>query len=144
MDDGFMNQTLFAQRLRMLRREKHLSMQALSEEVNVGKDSVQKWELEQRLPKRSETYDMLASFFDVSIAYLKGDIDERDHYIPTESIRKKKGATAGVQVESDEHIQHVMDAYRSLSMESRELIDALIEKLSRAESEEVPKKAATQ
>lgn len=143
MDDGFMNQTLFAQRLRMLRREKHLSMQALSEEVNVGKDSVQKWELEQRLPKRSETYDMLASFFDVSIAYLKGDIDERNHYVPLENIQKEKRSTAGIEIESDEHIKHIMDAYRALSMESRELIDALIEKLSFAESEEVPKKTAT-
>ncbi len=87
-----MNQTLFAKRLRALRREMHLSMQALSEEINVGKDSVQKWELEQRLPKSSETYDMLASLFDVSIAYLKGDTDERDHYVPPENNRKKKRA----------------------------------------------------
>ena len=119
-------------------------MQALSEEVGVGRDAVQKWEMEQRLPKSPETYDMLASFFDVSIAYLKGDTDEREHYVPPENIRKKKRSTASIPVESDEHVQHIMDAYQSLSTESRALIDALIEKLSRAESEEVLKKAATQ
>lgn len=144
MDVRFMNQTLFANRLRALRHEKRLSMQALSEEIGVGRDAVQKWEMEQRLPKSPETYDMLASFFDVSIAYLQGDTDEREYYVPPESIRKQKKETAGILVESDEHVQHIMDTYRSLSMDSRELIDALIEKLSRAESEEVPKKAATQ
>lgn len=139
-----MNQTLFAKRLRALRREKLLSMQALSEEIGVGRDAVQKWEMEQRLPKSPETYDMLASLFDVSIAYLQGDTDEREYYVPPESIQKQKRGTAGIQVENDEHVQHIMDAYLSLSMESRELIDALIEKLSRAESEEVLKKPATQ
>ena len=137
-----MNQTLFAKRLRALRHEKHLSMQALSEEVSVGRDAVQKWEMEQRLPKSPETYEMLASFFDVSIAYLKGDTDERGHYVPKESIQKKKRETAGIQAESDEHVQHIMNAYRSLSIESRELIDALIEKLCRTESREEPKKGA--
>lgn len=85
-----MNQTLFAQRLRMLRRENHLSMQALSEEIGVGRDAVQKWEMEQRLPKSPETYDMLASLFDISIAYLQGDTDEREHYVPPRKHSEEK------------------------------------------------------
>ena len=126
-----LNQELFAKRLRELRKENKLSAKAFSEEVGVSRDTIEKWELGQRLPKDPDQYDYLASLFDVSAAYLKGEIDERGQYSPIEGSLKKKEQDR--KLESDEHIQHIMETYRSLSEESRELVDSLIEKLYRTE-----------
>ena len=135
-----MDRVAFAQRLRQLRKEKAVSQREIGEEVGVRKDAILKWESGQRLPKKPEEYSLLASYFDVSVEYLKGETNTRGSYLAPD--RDKTSAKSGKDYE--EHIQEIMDAYQALSVESREVVDALIEKLYRLESDNETKGAACQ
>ena len=61
----------FAQRLKELRIDKGLSIQALSKEVNIGVASICRWENQQADVKGTQLV-ILAKFFDVTIDYLMG------------------------------------------------------------------------
>ena len=61
----------FAQRLKELRIDKGLSIQALSKEVKIGVASICRWENQQADVKRTQLVT-LAKFFDVTIDYLMG------------------------------------------------------------------------
>lgn len=62
---------IFAERLKDLRLEKRLSIQALSKEVNIGVASLCRWENCQADVKDSQLV-VLAKYFDVTIDYLMG------------------------------------------------------------------------
>ena len=59
----------FAQRLKELRIDKGLSIQALSKEVKIGVASICRWENQQADVKGTQLV-ILAKFFDVTIDYL--------------------------------------------------------------------------
>ena len=61
----------FAERLKELRIEKGLSIQALAKEVKIGSSSICRWENQQADVKGSQLV-ILAKFFDVTIDYLMG------------------------------------------------------------------------
>ena len=61
----------FAQRLKELRIDKGLSIQALSKEVKIGVASICRWENQQADVKETQPVT-LAKFFDVTIDYLMG------------------------------------------------------------------------
>lgn len=61
----------FAQRLKELRIDKGLSIQALSKEVKIGVASICRWENQQADVKGTQLVT-LAKFFDVTIDYLMG------------------------------------------------------------------------
>ena len=61
----------FAQRLKELRIDKGLSIQALSNEVKIGVASICRWENQQADVKGTQLV-ALAKFFDVTIDYLMG------------------------------------------------------------------------
>ena len=61
----------FAQRLKELRIDKGLSIQALSKEVKIGVASICRWENQQADVKGTQLV-ALAKFFDVTIDYLMG------------------------------------------------------------------------
>lgn len=61
----------FAERLKELRIEKGLSIQALAKEVNIGSSSICRWENCQADVKGSQLI-ILAKYFNVSIDYLMG------------------------------------------------------------------------
>ena len=61
----------FAQRLKELRIDKGLSIQALSKEVKIGVASICRWENQQADVKGTQLV-ILAKFFDVTIDYLMG------------------------------------------------------------------------
>ena len=61
----------FAQRLKELRIDKGLSIQALSKEVKIGVASICRWENQQADVKGTQLV-VLAKFFDVTIDYLMG------------------------------------------------------------------------
>jgi transcriptional regulator with XRE-family HTH domain len=68
---GEKNMKIFAERLKDLRTEKGLSIQALSKEVNIGVASICRWENCQADVKGSQLV-VLAKYFDVTIDYLMG------------------------------------------------------------------------
>ncbi|MGN0960987.1 MAG: helix-turn-helix domain-containing protein [Christensenellales bacterium] len=61
----------FAERLKELRIEKGLSIQALAKEVKIGSSSICRWENQQSDVKGTQLV-ILAKFFDVTIDYLMG------------------------------------------------------------------------
>ena len=61
----------FAQRLKELRIDKGLSIQALSKEVKIGVASICRWENQQADIKGTQLI-ILAKFFNVTIDYLMG------------------------------------------------------------------------
>ncbi|MBQ8308493.1 MAG: helix-turn-helix transcriptional regulator [Clostridia bacterium] len=62
---------IFAERLKELRTEKGLSIQALSKEIKIGVASICRWENRQADVKGSQLV-ILAKYFDVTIDYLMG------------------------------------------------------------------------
>ncbi len=62
---------IFAERLKELRQEKGLSIQALAREVKIGSSSLCRWENCQADVKGSQLV-ILAKYFGVSIDYLMG------------------------------------------------------------------------
>lgn len=64
-------------RLRELREEKKLSLAKLSKEVGISAGALGNYEREAREP-RIETWEVLADYFDVPVAYLMGVSDEKE------------------------------------------------------------------
>ena len=62
---------IFAQRLRELRQDKHLSMKQLAKELNTTDAAISNWENEVNEPKISYLVN-IAQFFNVSTDYLLG------------------------------------------------------------------------
>ena len=60
-------------RIKQLRKSKHITMQKLALSIGVRKLTVSRWESEKKLPTL-DTWPALADFFDVSISYLQGKI----------------------------------------------------------------------
>lgn len=65
-----------AQRIEQLRTEKGLSRPALSLALGLPKNAAEKFETGRATPTK-EQQDKLASYFGVSLAYLKGETDDR-------------------------------------------------------------------
>lgn len=62
---------IFAKRLKELREEKELSIQALAREIKIGASSLCRWENCQADVKGSQLI-ILARYFNVSVDYLLG------------------------------------------------------------------------
>ena len=64
----------FKERLKELRKEKHLSQAELAKELQVSQRSISSWETGFRQPD-FETLEFLAKFFNVTTDYLLGVTD---------------------------------------------------------------------
>lgn len=62
----------FGQKLQLLRKQKGLSQEKLSEHLKVLRQAILKWELDESLPD-TENVVCLSKFFIVSIDYLLND-----------------------------------------------------------------------
>ena len=67
----------FEERLIALRKERNLTQEALANKIGVTPQSVSKWETGQSMPDIN-LLTPLADFFEVSIDYLLGRIDNQD------------------------------------------------------------------
>ena len=61
--------SVFAERLKELRKEKGLTQQKVADSLNISQPNYRRWESGERLPS-VETLVMLADYFEVSIDYL--------------------------------------------------------------------------
>lgn len=62
---------IFAERLKDLRNEKHLSLKELASEIGVSDVAISRWENELRIPN-IEVLVVIAKYFGVSTDYLVG------------------------------------------------------------------------
>lgn len=64
-------------RIKQLRKSKHITMEQLALSIGVGKPTVSRWESEKILPTL-ENWQALADYFNVSVPYLQGKIFKED------------------------------------------------------------------
>lgn len=84
-----------AQRLESLRTEKGLTRPALSTALGLPRNAVEKFETGRQTPTK-EQQDKLARYFDVSLAYLRGESDD-----PTSMANWMTTALSGAEPEPD-------------------------------------------
>ncbi|MDT3325419.1 MAG: helix-turn-helix domain-containing protein [Bacillota bacterium] len=68
--------SVFAERLKELRKEKGLTQQKVADILNISQPNYRRWESGERRPS-VETLVMLADYFDVSTDYLVGRKNEK-------------------------------------------------------------------
>lgn len=74
-------------RIKELRKEKNLTLKDLGKEVGLASNTISQYENGKREPKL-ETWQKLANFFSVSVPYLQGYSDIKEHLNEEEFIRK--------------------------------------------------------
>lgn len=77
--------TLFAERLKELRKERNLTQVKFAEQFNVSSGAVGMWETGKREPD-FETVSRLAQFFHVSIDYLVGNVNNPFFHVDNERV----------------------------------------------------------
>lgn len=75
----------FANRLRLLRKEKELTCENLADVFGLARTTISHWEVKRREPE-IDMLIKLAAYFDVTVSYLIGDTDERNCSVYKESI----------------------------------------------------------
>lgn len=68
---------VFAERLKELRTEAYLTQVELAKQLGIGQSSYADWERGKKNPTQ-ENLMKIAQFFDVSLDYLVGNIDEKE------------------------------------------------------------------
>lgn len=68
---------VFAERLKELRKEAHLTQVELAKQLGIGQSSYADWERGKKNPTQ-ENLMKIAQFFDISLDYLVGNIDEKE------------------------------------------------------------------
>lgn len=68
---------VFAERLKELRTEAHMTQVELAKQLGIGQSSYADWERGKKNPTQ-ENLMKIAQFFDISLDYLVGNIDEKE------------------------------------------------------------------
>lgn len=82
--------TDFGQRLRDLRKEKHLSQEELAKQMNISRSSIGMFEQGRRKPD-FEMQEAFADFFNVNMDYLFGREDDPDIVLVVEMMKTMSG-----------------------------------------------------
>lgn len=106
----------FDERLKELRKEKGLNQDGLAEALNVTKGTVSVWERGVRKPD-IKTLEEIATYFEVTMAYLLGIDDARD-----ETDRVEWGEDAF----EEEELEDIVLMLTRLSRSSRRIIEGTI------------------
>lgn len=93
-----------AQRLEQLRSEKGLTRPALSAALGMPRNAVEKFETGRQTPTK-EQQQKLASYFEVSVAYLKGESDD-----PTSMANWMTTALSGAEPEPEAPVRRAVPA----------------------------------
>lgn len=79
-------------RIKQLRKEKHLTLKALGEQIGMPNNTLSQYETGKRNPK-IETWQALADFFEVSVPYLKGELAYGDLTPEGKKLEDRLGRT---------------------------------------------------
>lgn len=111
---------LFGDRLRMLREEKGLTQKELGEIVKVSERVIGYYEANNRFPKDENTLKRMADYFNVSVDFLIGRTDIRNHADNTSSKVNQE-----MKVMDEDKLTLIND-YDKLTPEQQKLVRALI------------------
>lgn len=109
----------FADRLKMLRKERGISQEQLCADLNLGKSTIFSYEAEGRQPN-FKTLVSLAEYFYVSVDFLLGVTDVRDRYTDVERA-----------ILSDETGRAFLDYLRSRPDDDKRKLKQFIEYLTK-------------
>jgi transcriptional regulator with XRE-family HTH domain len=76
---------ILGNRIRLLRKSSGLNQRQLAQELNISNTTLSQYENAQRVPS-DEVKLSIAKFFDVSIDYLLGASNEKNHYSKSDNI----------------------------------------------------------
>lgn len=113
----------FANRLRFLRNERHMTQQDVADQLNVGKMTISGYERGKRHPD-FERLDALADLFDVSISYLLGYQDVRETY-PRHDPSLPIYGSCDTPEETEE--ERVLNAYRSADAATKRAVRRVLD-----------------
>ncbi|WHH58275.1 helix-turn-helix transcriptional regulator [Petroclostridium sp. X23] len=103
----------FAKRLKELRLELNLTQSEFAEKINSTRSTIAGYETERKEPDYS-TLQSIAEFFDVSVDYLIGRTDIRNHYkIETKAYHNldKSGLPEEAIKQIEDYIEFVKQKY---------------------------------
>jgi len=115
--------TTFAERLKELRDERHLSQKSLGDEIGVSENTIYRWESATQAP-REEYLMRLSNFFQVGSLYLTGLVDERNILTDEEASTDKE----------DE--EFMLKQYRLLSPRMKKMVRLMVSSAYIAEKTE--------
>lgn len=79
-------------RIKQLRKEKHLTLKALGEQIGMPNNTLSRYETGKRNPKK-EVWQALADFFEVSVSYLQGELAYDDLTPEEQKLEDRLGRT---------------------------------------------------
>lgn len=126
----------FKDRLKELRKRKHLSQRALAEELHVSKSAISMYENGSREPDY-ETTEKIADYFNVDVDYLLGRSNVTMRYIdvladghPTEYYDNEVVQAVTDRLRTNPEYGVLFKASANLKPEDVELVTKFIEKMS--------------
>ncbi|MFG5429354.1 helix-turn-helix domain-containing protein [Enterococcus faecalis] len=112
-------------RIKELRKEKNMTISDVSEALNIPKTTLNNYENGKRSPRDSQTWEKLASFFNVSTSYLMGISKQKISNKKALEIAKKKYielSTADWEIDADQ--KKAIDYFKNCNLD--ELLTPLI------------------
>lgn len=88
---------MFIERLKALLKERDITNKKFCEDIQINKNQIRRWEDKGTVPNRT-TLTVIANYFGVSVAYLKGETDDRS---PEEKTPSMKGESDAIFLDSD-------------------------------------------
>lgn len=88
---------MLSEKLYQLRKKSGLSQEQLSEQLNVSRQAISKWESGSAFPE-SEKLIIISNYFGVSVDYLLKDEAEDEAKTPNAEIRKNPTTLAGLVI----------------------------------------------
>lgn len=113
----------FAERLRLLRKQKDLSQQQLADKLGVSNSTISMYERGEREPD-FEMLELIGDFFNVDTNYLLGKETGSTYYLDPEVAEMAQELFARPE------LRVLFDASRKASKEDIEQVASILEKLS--------------
>lgn len=124
----------FQQRLKQLRKERHLTIEQLANELGTAKSTLSRYENGLREPKK-DFLELLSSYFNVSYDFLLGitDIKQDNNNNIDNNLKEVLNDIKIISFLQENNLSEStiqgIKGYLSLDKDSREIIDNLIKKM---------------
>lgn len=112
---------MFSQRLNELLRNKGITRKQFSEDVQINKNQVKRWEANDAIPNRT-TLTVIANYFGVSVAYLKGETDN-----PTPENKKNSFDKETQSIIFTTQEENIVIAYRNADPVTKRNVNKLLD-----------------
>ena len=123
-------------RIKELRKEKKLTLDALSDKVNIKRGTLNNYENEKTEPKL-ETWKKLADYFDVSVGYLQGLSDIKNPFKKIEDYYHFDSEKNGMRGESFDSKKFFKDGNERVAEGTSEYLTDILDLLAKQSGDDV-------